>query len=109
MLGCPGVLAVGPVSQVIFPFHGKQVFLAIVAGLAGRHHVASGGSPSSNQRHNVVHRQLFGERLAAAVMAGSSGYLPLPPLGLAQVFRLFFLTSDLLWRNAHQKDGIAID
>lgn len=57
---------------------GAEFFVAI-AGLAGRHHIASRAFPSPRQRHHMVHGQVFHSNVLVAEVTDSLLDLHLPP------------------------------
>jgi len=74
--------------QIGFPLHGKHLFLVGVARLARRYDIAFGGLAAPGDGNDVIHGQLGGRRLPAAIMTTPLGALPLPPRGAAQLTRL---------------------
>src|SRR5438034_5498118 len=78
-----------------FPLEGELVFLLRVAVLAGGNEVALGRAAATNERHEMVHRQLLRRELLAAVVADAGRAAPLPPLRLPQLACLGTLALDL--------------
>jgi len=75
-----------------------QAVLALgIAALAARHQIALGRLAAANDRHQVIHGQLFRRELSAAVMADARGAFALSPLAFAQRARLLALAPDLLF------------
>jgi hypothetical protein len=67
------------------------------------HQIPFAGLATADERHEVVHRQLFGRKAYAAVMANPYGELTFPPLARAQLPRFSALAADLLVGYLDQK------
>ena len=66
--------------EILFPFHGQQLFLGIVAFLAAGRHIALGAFAAAGNGHNVIHGQILGRKRPAAVMANPFCQSAFPPL-----------------------------
>ena len=70
--------------QVFIPLDGQQVFLFVVASLAGGDDVAFDGFATPDNRHKVVHGEFFWRYAGIAVVTSPAGELSLPPGACAQ-------------------------
>ena len=46
--------------EVLFPFHGKQMFFGVVAFFAAGRHIALGAFAAAGNGHDVIHGQISG-------------------------------------------------
>jgi hypothetical protein len=83
-------------SQIFIPLHRKQVFLLVVALLAGRHEVSLGALSPPYQGDDMVHGQFCLTDLPAAIVTDPFGYPSLPPGRLPQFPGTLLLLIDLL-------------
>ena len=83
-------------SQVFIPLNREQVFLLVVAVLAGRHEIALGALSAPYQGDDMVHGQLRRIDMAAAIVTDPFRYLSLPPGRLPQSPGPLLLVIDLL-------------
>ena len=83
-------------SQVFIPLHREQVFLLVVAVLAGRHEIALGALSPPYQGDDMIHGQLGRIHVPAAIVADPFRYLSLPPGRLPQFPGTLLLLIDLL-------------
>ena len=95
MLLAPLRLLVREFSQVFIPLDRKQIFLLVVAVLAGRRKIALGAFPSPYQGDNMVHGQYCGTDMPAAVVTDPFRHLSLPPGRLPQFPGPLLLVIDL--------------
>jgi hypothetical protein len=76
-------------------FHRCAEFFVTVAGLAGRHHIASHAFPSPSQWHHMIHGQVIDTHVLLAEVADSFLDLGYPPLGLPQFFSALTLNTNM--------------
>ena len=86
-------------SQVILPFQGQQVFLAVIAIFAAGNHVGFGGAAAPGKRNHVVHRQLPRREPVTAIVADTGAPPVFPPLCPAKFLRLVPLAAQLFFRG----------
>jgi hypothetical protein len=87
------------IFQICLPFQGKQIPLIIVALLTGGNHVSFFAFTASNQRHHMVHGQVFTTYHPPAIVAFTLLYSGIPPVGAPETPGLFFFTPDLLFMD----------
>jgi len=76
----------------------RQPVLPIgIALFAGRHQIASSRFSAANDRNQVIHRQLFRQKLLTTVMADPGRTLALPPLARTQLPRLLALPANFFF------------
>jgi hypothetical protein len=66
-----------------------------VAGLTGRHHIASRTFPAPRQRHHMIHGQVIGTHVLPAEVTDSFLDQGFPPWSLPQFFPAFALNTNM--------------
>lgn len=82
--------------QIFLPFDREEILLLGIAFFAGGNHVSLRAPPSPTERNEMVHRQLGGLELPAAVIADAGAAAALPPLAIPQLARFRLLAFDVV-------------
>src|SRR5262245_38651016 len=77
------------------PLADQLMLLGVVARLAGGYDVSARRASASDDRNQVVHRQLAGSDPSPTVMTDTRRAAALPPLRLAELARSLALAADV--------------
>ena len=97
------VISAGEICKILFPFHGEQMFLFIIAVFTSRSNVVLSTLAAANDWNDVIHGQLIWRKTPSAVIAGASGQSLLPPPRFTKSPGLFPLSLYLLFTYRNYK------
>ena len=97
------VIAAGEIQKILFPFHGKHMFLFIIAVFTGCSNVVLSTPAAADNWNDVIHGQLIWRKTPSAVIASASGQSLLPPPRFTQGPGLFPLPLYLLFTHRNYK------
>lgn len=83
-------------AEIFFPLQRQEVFLFVVAFLAGGYDVAFRGCAAADERNDVVHGEFRRMGFRVTVIADTTCELLLPPGALPQLTSLAALPLDIL-------------